>query len=287
MQAGEIGVGDIFFELGDHSLSALSMIVSVHERYQQNVPLGTLIKYPTIKQLAKAIVSAEVECGELVPMRMSGQKLPIFLLHPSGPYYIGGWSFSGILAFEMCVQLQQYDIEVGGLFIIDSYMRRSHQSLKLELSLLLDWFAWELIGGDQGIDNSTILHSLRSQSNKQKFQSIYRLAIEKGVLPEHTKLATIQQYFEVFKNNLYAGLQYKPQKVNVNITLFRSANPMPSVLLEAHALLDSAYSDSMNGWSNYTTKQIHRHTVAADHLSIIRNPAVNYIGKLLQDNTQT
>ena len=39
---------------------------------------------------------------------------------PKGPYFLGGFSFGGVLAFEMAVQLQKAGYEVPFLAMLDS-----------------------------------------------------------------------------------------------------------------------------------------------------------------------
>merc|ERR1711872_414135 len=42
-------------------------------------------------------------------------------VQPGGPYYLGGWSLGGVVAWEIAQQLQALGEEVGLLAVIDSY----------------------------------------------------------------------------------------------------------------------------------------------------------------------
>jgi pimeloyl-ACP methyl ester carboxylesterase len=42
----------------------------------------------------------------------------------TGPYYLLGWSFGGMVAQEMAVQLREAGHQVAGLILVDSYPRR-------------------------------------------------------------------------------------------------------------------------------------------------------------------
>lgn len=44
-------------------------------------------------------------------------------VQPEGPYYLGGWSFGGVIAFEMARQLQAVGQEVAFLALFDTYSR--------------------------------------------------------------------------------------------------------------------------------------------------------------------
>jgi phthiocerol/phenolphthiocerol synthesis type-I polyketide synthase E len=53
---------------------------------------------------------------------MAGAYLEQLLMHkPSGPYYLGGFSFGGVLAFEMAVQLTRQGHEVPFVILFDSF----------------------------------------------------------------------------------------------------------------------------------------------------------------------
>ena len=43
----------------------------------------------------------------------------IRIVQPSGPYFIGGYSFGGMMSFEIACQLQQQGQQIGGLILID------------------------------------------------------------------------------------------------------------------------------------------------------------------------
>jgi len=41
-------------------------------------------------------------------------------LQPEGPYYLGGWSIGGIIAFEMAKQLEEQGHQIGGIWLFDT-----------------------------------------------------------------------------------------------------------------------------------------------------------------------
>ncbi|MBN1050271.1 non-ribosomal peptide synthetase [Clostridium botulinum] len=55
----KIGINDNFFDLGGHSLKAMTLISKIHKETNKEVPLKELFKYPTIKGISKFIESAE------------------------------------------------------------------------------------------------------------------------------------------------------------------------------------------------------------------------------------
>jgi amino acid adenylation domain-containing protein len=81
----KVGVRDNFFELGGHSLLALKLMTQIQQRLGKNLPLATLLEYPTIEQMA-AILSQQTEnqpWSPLVTIQANGAKLPLFFV-PGG-----------------------------------------------------------------------------------------------------------------------------------------------------------------------------------------------------------
>lgn len=62
-----VSPNDSFFDLGGHSILATRMIFSVKKNLNVDLPLGTIFKYPTIKQFAIAISRAGGNSEESIP----------------------------------------------------------------------------------------------------------------------------------------------------------------------------------------------------------------------------
>ncbi|TDW96373.1 amino acid adenylation domain-containing protein [Dinghuibacter silviterrae] len=81
----EIDVDDDFFDLGGHSLIALVMMTMLEERLGKKLPIASLFKAPTIGQLARLLESEEgVYWGSLVPIKPTGTKPPLYIVHGLG-----------------------------------------------------------------------------------------------------------------------------------------------------------------------------------------------------------
>ncbi|RYE50542.1 MAG: amino acid adenylation domain-containing protein, partial [Sphingobacteriales bacterium] len=81
-----VGVYDNFFDLGGHSLTAVKVIVQIKKKTGKYLPLASLFKNPTIAELAN-LLSDEKESGgfeSLVPLKTSGSKIPLYIVHGLG-----------------------------------------------------------------------------------------------------------------------------------------------------------------------------------------------------------
>jgi thioesterase domain-containing protein/acyl carrier protein len=81
-----VGVTDNFFNLGGQSLLAVSMLSELERITNRKLPIAVLFKYPTIQELAKFINEdkAEARWKCLVPIKATGHKMPVYLIHGDG-----------------------------------------------------------------------------------------------------------------------------------------------------------------------------------------------------------
>jgi amino acid adenylation domain-containing protein len=80
-----IGTKDDFFELGGHSLLAAKVMTAIEKETGKRLPLATLFENSTIEKLAKKIHSEDDEEWEaLVPIKTTGSKDPVYLIHGAG-----------------------------------------------------------------------------------------------------------------------------------------------------------------------------------------------------------
>jgi len=100
-----IGIQNNFFELGGDSLLAVQMFTEVERLFGRSLPLTTLVQSPTIEDLVKVLRSTEEEMtGDLVPLRSSGSKPPLFCIY-------------GVLLYRDLVDQLDSDQPVYGVYL--------------------------------------------------------------------------------------------------------------------------------------------------------------------------
>ena len=82
----KLGITDDFFELGGHSLLAVKVMVAIEKETGERLPLATLFTNSTIEKLALQLSgNKEGETWDtIVPIKTTGEKPPLFLVHGSG-----------------------------------------------------------------------------------------------------------------------------------------------------------------------------------------------------------
>lgn len=86
LEVERIGALDSFFDLGGHSLLAVRLAAKVHKAFGISVPLMVLFEHPTVESFARLLSQPERLKGPdtLVPIQPSGNRRPLFFVHPAG-----------------------------------------------------------------------------------------------------------------------------------------------------------------------------------------------------------
>jgi amino acid adenylation domain-containing protein len=190
-------------------------------------------------------------------------------LQPHGPYFLGGWSFGGLVAFEMAQQLTQAGQQVGLLAMLDTPAPTNHQpSLGQSLKFLLGTALWSTLPFllDYGAIAAKRLGSLNWFSRWQWSTLIRQL-------PETSRLqlldeAAIAPLLRIVYANAQAAYRYVPQPYPDRIALFKATEQA------------DFGQDSTLGWSTLT-KDVQLHSVPGNHLSLLKQPHVQTLAQQL------
>lgn len=104
----KISVEDNFFDLGGNSLIATKIMLQVEQETGKRLPNATLFQYQSIRALCKVIENNinESPYKVLVPMKPTGSKMPIYIVHAIG---------LNLMFLRNVVQLMDADQPVYGL----------------------------------------------------------------------------------------------------------------------------------------------------------------------------
>jgi len=111
-----IGVTDNFFELGGHSLAAVRLFALIEKRLGKKVPLATVFQGATVEHLANILDrnSKAAPRSSLVAIQPSGNRRPLFLIHPAGGHVFPYVHLAHYLGSDQpCYGLQARGLEEG------------------------------------------------------------------------------------------------------------------------------------------------------------------------------
>lgn len=184
-------------------------------------------------------------------------------VQPEGPYHLVGYSFGGIVAFEVAQQITAQGGQIGLLGMFDTI--EWHYLDKIDKSLQpgerFEVFREHL----QTVVFSKNRIPYLTKLITAKFQNIkYRLFNALG-RPLPQKVAALEEV------NFYAGAGYSPRPYPGRLTLFRSTK---------RSIGEG--DDEFLGWGAFAAGGIDVHHVPSTHFNILKEPGVKVVAEKLQ-----
>ncbi|MBN3924182.1 non-ribosomal peptide synthetase [Nostoc sp. NMS4] len=215
-------------------------------------------------------------------------------VQPKGPYFLGGWSFGGWVAFEMAQQLQKSGEEVALLALLDTLapipgnIPSLGSGFKFMLTTVaryiwpffLDYFYLIIAIAKNQINSLT--SQLTNFNKIVQFQAnlfshfILKEDATVNIIPEESKLRllselAIRPMLRVFYANSQAVLNYVPKAYPKRINLFRT-NVQSSIAKE----------DPSMGWDQLTVGRTEIHHIPGNHLTMLRKPHIQILAAQLR-----
>jgi thioesterase domain-containing protein/acyl carrier protein len=301
-----IGIRDNFFELGGHSLLAARLMHRIEQAMGRRLPLAALLQAPTVEQLSGLLRQEKYSesWSSLVAIQAEGSQPPFFCVHgvggnvvgfrdlarhlganqpfyalqpqgldgkrecltsipemakryiqeikriqPEGPYRIGGYSFGGLVAYEMAQMLEAQGEEMALLALFDTYpgkMQSRGSQLKNLLGLpLKEQASFVLKKG------SFVMMTLRKR-------------LELQMLPR--PLRNVRQACA------QAAGAYDVEPYSGRVTLFRVKEKSVGSLNDPYAI-----------WWRVAAGGVDLREISGDHLSLLKEPQVRFLGQALGD----
>ncbi|WDD36480.1 amino acid adenylation domain-containing protein (plasmid) [Nostoc sp. UHCC 0926] len=225
-------------------------------------------------------------------------------VQPKGPYFLGGWSFGGWVAFEMAQQLQKSGEEVALLAVLDTLapipgnIPSLGNGFKFMLTTVaryiwpffLDYFYLIIAIAKNRINSVTSgLTNFNKIVQNPVWESVTRTLqtnlfshfIRKedatvNIIPEESKLRllselAIRPMLRVFYANSQAVLNYVPKAYPKRINLFRTK-----------VQLSIAKEDPSLGWDQLTIGGTEIHHIPGNHLTMLRKPHIQILAAQLK-----
>ena len=191
--------------------------------------------------------------------------------NPQGPYNLAGYSFGGIVAFEMAKQLKAMGREVNMLAIFDTNADHSSHfddwTLKMSKKFKRQFPKFKFIlRSFKKYPAETLSYQFNFLKNK-----FGRLLTNAGILK---KASVVEEHLDFAEKINYkhdiAFEKYQLQPYNGSIDLFRVKSRM-------YFLDDPVYL----GWKPYALQGINIHEISGDHKSFLLAPNVQELSKVL------
>ena len=191
-------------------------------------------------------------------------------VQPEDPYLLGGWSFGGIIAFEMAQQLEAQGQKVALLALMDASALAPEQSS----AAAIEGTALLALARDFGfdVDDDTFLSDHLSRlAPDEQLTYIFERVRATHLAPPDVELAQLRRHLHVLQTNLRARQSYRPQNYPGLITLLLASERSGAVP-----------QDPTLGWGKLATGGIEVQPVPGNHYTILREPHVQVLAERLR-----
>jgi amino acid adenylation domain-containing protein len=197
-------------------------------------------------------------------------------VQPEGPYFLGGWSFGGVVAFEMAQQLNAAGQKVSALVLLDcAAPLPSFQPVDLEDSVRMAHFA-SILGGQFGKDLCLSAEELQTIAPEKRLDQIFEKAKSADVLPLDIEVPELRRLYDnVFGPNLQVLLSYSPRPYPDRIILLRASE-------QVRAEDSPPVQDLALGWNELAPGRVDLHTLPGNHFTLVQEPNVQAVAACLK-----
>jgi amino acid adenylation domain-containing protein len=190
---------------------------------------------------------------------------------PQGPYSIGGWSFGGVVAYEMAQQLHKQGQEVSLLAILDSYVPILLDKNKKIDALYLVGALSRYLGGMLGQDNLVTTDEIKHLNVDEQINYILDKAIKVKILPPSNQNRRI---VDVLVGTLKATYSYEKQPYPGKVTVFRAR--------EKHLMAPDPTLVWVELFSIMDAEDIKIVDVSGNHYTLILEPHLQVLAECLK-----
>jgi len=193
----------------------------------------------------------------------------IMAQNPTGPYALAGYSFGGIIAFEMAKQLEEQGKQVKMLAMFDTYAYRSPYFdpwLKMQVKrgkFFARKLAYNLTFPNGFVNTMVHTGKVTKRGLIKIFWKLFKDDKQEGFFGYANKIDEM---------NVLAEKLYKLEARNITIELFRAED-------RTFYLDDFEYL----GWKPYALKGVNVHKIPGGHNSIFKAPNDKIFASILQN----
>lgn len=179
-------------------------------------------------------------------------------LQPKGPYFLGGWCYGGVVAYEMAQQLQERHNDVALVALIDAVAPSPAKGAAIYYA---DRIQRILYHGPKGV--AAFVGDRVRREVRERFlntREVLQVEVDSGPLANRAFVTDV---------NMHAIRVYRPLPYNGPVVLFRSTDRQGA----------GAFDETL-GWATLV-KHIEVHEFEAGHATILREPSVSKLADAL------
>ncbi|GAA6623076.1 thioesterase domain-containing protein [Scytonema sp. NUACC26] len=189
-------------------------------------------------------------------------------IQPNGPYFLGGFSLGGVIAYEMAQQLRRQGQQVGSIAILDSSVRGYTKRLPFQKRIFIHINNFCQFGPDY-LSKKLASWSKWGKSYITEKYTSFLGRTQPLTETENDILIVNKQAWETYTFQPYPG----------RITLLRTDDRSR----DAQEAFVGFQTDPLLGWGNLITSAIDLHHIPGSHFTLLKEPHVRVVAEKLKD----
>jgi amino acid adenylation domain-containing protein len=202
-------------------------------------------------------------------------------VQPRGPYAIAGWSFGGMVAYEMAVQLQAAGEIVSFVGLLDTIAPHIIQELQVRDDQMLVGLATEQ-AEKWGWTFSFPPESLHGLPLREKTRRVADALRAQGPVPAWYAPEQLEGAFQGVWERVESGRGYVPGRFRGTVTLFRSGQA--AAYREALFAGKTAEVERVLGWAEHVDGEVEVHTLPGSHVTLAAEPHVAVLAERMRES---
>ena len=320
----DISIDSDFFELGGHSLIAVKIMMAIEEQTGRRLPLSSILQDATIQRLARLIdiENNDISWNSLVPIRKTGSRVPIYLIHGSGlnvlafralgkymdedqpVYALQALGLNGKTKLQSSIEdiARTYNAEIlvqdpNGPYALAGYSLGGFIAFEMARQLLQMGKEVKMLAIlDTNAGNRDPSEKKRKKIGKKILRQFKKLSFFSGLFLTHPGRTAAYQ-FDILRQKLrklfsrnYAGPKEVltcEQEINRSYSLATDNYLMKPIdltidLFKVRQRIYYIDDPVYMEWIKYTTKDVHIQIVPGDHETFLMPPNDKEFARLLQ-----
>ncbi len=187
-------------------------------------------------------------------------------VQPAGPYLLGGYSYGGLVAFEMACRLHTLGEDVAMLVLLDIGAPTRNVTVANRVKARTT--------------------SLRADAPLGRVQHATTVAARTARFAGRSALAHAERRLALSGAGLFPRRGYHQYELFLRLHTRMAAEYHPTSTFDGPVLLVRSGRDDL-GWSRLVTGPLSVVDVPADHLGLVRTPVVERVGQIVADVLST
>lgn len=199
---------------------------------------------------------------------------------PEGPYLLGGYSFGGLVAFEMAHQLKTAGGQVASVVMFDTHSSVFDRKLPEDDSAdLLVRLAW-MTSRKRGLRLLLPVEELRKLAEDDQLEYFMREMDKHDLLPEQAEVIYLRRFLRGFRARQKAARMYEPGVYDGRVTLLRceQEDELTTKRLEEAGM---KHDDQTLGWGDLVSGAVDIRVVPGFHEGMMIEPYVQGVAAQL------